>query len=574
MKLIRHLVPSIAVLLLVGCHETTAPDPRTIPTALSAATVTSLTGTVGSPVLPAPSVRVVNSGGDPIPDIEVRFTIGTGSGSVQGATVRTDAQGVATVGSWTMGKTTGTNTLVASVTGIPSIEFSAIAAAGPPTTLALVSGEAQSDTTHATLSPIVFHVTDAFGNVVAGAAIDATIAADAGTMDVPPLTGADGQTQLRWTLGETAGVQTARAQLRGLSSTAIILHATTQWPQISARTFGIGYNHGCAVLANGRLFCWGDNSAGQIGDGSITDRPVAVAVADGMAVRQIVAGALHTCALTTAGETWCWGTNRWSQLGSGSPASRPTPAIVPGLPPFVDLVSGADHLCGRTAGGSVYCWGFMNNATVSTIPVQVSDSTHFQSIASGSYLTCGLDDAGTTQCFGRSTDGQWHPQPMVNGPRLVALAGGLNFMCGITAVGAAYCWGNNDYGQLGTGTPDSSTTPVAVAGGHAFRSIHSGYDFACGIALTGETYCWGHASWGTLGVESGPQINRTPVILPVPTGMAFASLAGGFYHMCGITTTSTVQCWGGGFDGQLGDGISATTDQFHHRATPAPALRH
>ena len=93
----------------------------------------------------------------------------------------------------------------------------------------------------------------------------------------------------------------------------------------NAVSVSAGYLHTCATLADGALWCWGNNNDGQVGDGTTTHRALPVPVsAPGSAA--VSAGSAHTCAASASGALRCWGSNQRSQLGLGtSAANRTTP---------------------------------------------------------------------------------------------------------------------------------------------------------------------------------------------------------------------------------------------------------
>jgi alpha-tubulin suppressor-like RCC1 family protein len=144
-----------------------------------------------------------------------------------------------------------------------------------------------------------------------------------------------------------------------------------------------GYEHTCARKGDGTLWCWGDNNSGQLGDGTMTTpRPLPVQVSMlGGAVSQVAAGFYHTCARRSDGTLWCWGDNTWGQLGIGtaSPFPRLTPVQVAALGSTVTAVAiGVYHSCATKADRTVWCWGRNNYGLLgdgttmdSPTPVQV-----------------------------------------------------------------------------------------------------------------------------------------------------------------------------------------------------------
>ena len=132
--------------------------------------------------------------------------------------------------------------------------------------------------------------------------------------------------------------------------------------QISANS-----SNTCALDSLGRVYCWGDNSYGQLGDNSTTgsDVPVAVDITGALAgktIVQIASGGDYTCALDSAGQVYCWGSNDFGQLGNNSTTDNTTPVVVgvPGLlagKTLTQISAHFLHACAVDSDNNAYCWG-------------------------------------------------------------------------------------------------------------------------------------------------------------------------------------------------------------------------
>jgi alpha-tubulin suppressor-like RCC1 family protein len=239
-----------------------------------------------------------------------------------------------------------------------------------------------------------------------------------------------------------------------------------------------GFAHSCA-LTSAAVMCWGDNSAGQIGIGSTTTatRPVAVAGL-GSGVKAVSAGYRHTCAITQVGAAQCWGDNPAGQLGNGGTANATTPVAVSGLGSGVTAVSaGFQHTCAVLDGGVVACWGdnssgqLGNGSTVaSTTPVTLSGPSGATALATGSAHSCAIFNAGAVLCWGYNHFGTLGNHSFadtstpvaITGLSYVALSGAGDSTCGVTLSGATHCWGLNDSGQLGAYSSRFESVPVPI----------------------------------------------------------------------------------------------------------------
>ncbi len=121
-----------------------------------------------------------------------------------------------------------------------------------------------------------------------------------------------------------------------------------------------GANHTCAVTQAGDVYCWGEGSKGQLGNGARLQSPSPVKVqfqGTTKAVR-VVAGGQHTCAIDTQRRVWCWGDNSKGQLGGEIfDADRVQPYPVSNLTDVLTVSAGNEHTCAVRTNGTAWCWG-------------------------------------------------------------------------------------------------------------------------------------------------------------------------------------------------------------------------
>jgi alpha-tubulin suppressor-like RCC1 family protein len=340
-----------------------------------------------------------------------------------------------------------------------------------------------------------------------------------------------------------------------------------------------GSYHTCGLTAGGGVKCWGSNGAGQLGDGTTTDRltPVdGIGLASGL--RALAAGEEHTCVLTSGGGVRCWGSNEYGQLGDGTTTDRLTPVDVVGLASLVQaLAAGGFHACGLTSVGGVKCWGHNtygqlgDGTTVNAnAPVGVSGlASGVQALAAGEFHTCALTSGGGVKCWGWNDRGQLgdgtnterHTPVEVSGlaSGVQALAAGGYHTCALMAKGGVKCWGSNYYGQLGDGTNTDRSTPVDVVGlAGGGQALAAGYVHTCALAAGGAVRCWGRNAHGQLGDGTTTGSNTPVNVSGLASGVQ--ALAAGFAHTCALMQTGGAKCWGYNFFGQLGDGTTMERD--------------
>lgn len=353
-----------------------------------------------------------------------------------------------------------------------------------------------------------------------------------------------------------------------------------------------GKEHTCALVAGGTAYCWGNNEAGQLGvaletDAPCTreDRPVPcetrpVAVSGGLTFRKITAGGQHTCALTAAGRVYCWGDNLRGQVGEPSVRATSMPTPIASSDVFVDVAAGGLHTCAVRTDGAIFCWGANEDGQLgvpsagpgSAVPVAIQSSQRFASVATGARRTCARVADGGVFCWGltwvsRQEGGgdvvRSESAPVrIPAPPTRVLAVGSASTCGITSDDRAYCWEANPSGTLGNGTTIGSLLPVQVKFNEQLAVLSVGGAHACGVATSGLAYCWGADNAGQLGVSPNLLNARCVSGLlcsPAPRAVAgwrtFVDItAGQGNHTCALGIRGTIYCWGAGAMGQRGDG--------------------
>jgi alpha-tubulin suppressor-like RCC1 family protein len=240
---------------------------------------------------------------------------------------------------------------------------------------------------------------------------------------------------------------------------------------------------------SGAVNCWGENDAGELGNGTMQTSPSAVAVTGITDATALSAGGYHTCARRTDGTLWCWGSNSDGQLGNATATTMSlTPVQVMG-----DLAAGADdvaagwnHTCALRA-GAVWCWGanesgqLGNGATTTQptmAPTPVPGLTDAIAISAAYSHTCALSRSRGVLCWGANGEGQLgdgtttdrpQPTPVVGLPGAVAQisTGGSTSSTDHTCVrmiaGGVFCWGSDASGELGDGATTMQSQPVRVA---------------------------------------------------------------------------------------------------------------
>jgi alpha-tubulin suppressor-like RCC1 family protein len=322
------------------------------------------------------------------------------------------------------------------------------------------------------------------------------------------------------------------AATTGLVAFASPSFAASGWTSLSS-----GGSHTCGIR-NGRIYCWGNDASGQLGDGTAGGaRAVPAQISSGATDwTSVSAGSNHTCA-TRVGRVACWGSDQYGQLGDGTSGAEPDAVpnlIASGATDWKSVSAGGNHTCAVRI-GRVACWG------------------HDQSGQLGDGTAAGTADASPGFIASGASD--W-----------TSVSAGGGHTCAIRSKRVA-CWGDDSTGQLGDGTSGGSDpSPGLIASGAAdWTSVSAGGFHTCATRV-GRVACWGYDAYGALGdgTADGPTSDASPGF--ISSGATdWKRVDTGDLHTCAIRAT-VLACWGYDNAGQLGDGTGGV------QADPIPNL--
>ena len=284
-----------------------------------------------------------------------------------------------------------------------------------------------------------------------------------------------------------------------------------------------GFSHTCALLENGKVYCWGSNEFGQLGNNSFFNSSIPVPVEGISNAVSIGVGDLHSCAIVADGTARCWGANFVGQLGDGTKISKNTPQRVESLENVISIDAGTSHTCALISNGEVFCFGRVLNGRLGdgnlgstseesqNIPTRVLGINNAIQISVGDAHACVVGSDGLVQCWGWNVSGQLGDGSLedralfVNVSNLsngMAVSSGNQHTCAVRDNKKMYCWGRNEYGQIGNGVPLQHTIKeyVEVLNIDSVEFVAGGGLFTCAMRSDDVIFCWGYNEYGNLGI--------------------------------------------------------------------------
>jgi alpha-tubulin suppressor-like RCC1 family protein len=300
----------------------------------------------------------------------------------------------------------------------------------------------------------------------------------------------------------------------------------SDWTQVTA-----GNGSTCALRATGRRYCWGLNDRGQLGLGAPVPSYTPTSLSgEADTWRTIDLGTTSACGVRRTGRLFCWGSNEYGQLGNGTDDDAQAPVqVAGGRTDWTQVSVGDSFACAVRRDHRLFCWGF--NATgqlgadvdlFTTRPVEVAGRrTDWASVSAGGIHTCGLRTSGRLFCWGYGDTGQLGDGRSLGSPTPVQVLGGRTdwdrvtvggqFSCARRRSGRLFCWGGDGEGELGDGLPAAMRNRPTEVAGHAddWANVTATTLHACAVTRTGRAYCWGFGPNGQLG-GGGPDLRVEP----------------------------------------------------------------
>jgi alpha-tubulin suppressor-like RCC1 family protein len=346
---------------------------------------------------------------------------------------------------------------------------------------------------------------------------------------------------------------------------------------------------------------WGFNSGGELGDGTTGPPSVLpVKVKELSGVTATASGASHTLALLEDGTVMAWGENSRGQLGDGTKQERAAPVAVclvaeapcaaeHRLKGVTAISAGYDQSVALLSSGTVLEWGERVGGSA-TLPVEKTGLPEkAKAIAAGEGVSLALLASGRVMAWGFNGSGQLGNGTTENSeaPVAVCAVGTVGpcpsgpFLEGVKAISAGrfesfavavlegetvVAWGANRFGELGDGTTENRDVPVAVKGLGGVSAVSAGGDHVLALRKSGTVEAWGLNSDGQLGggTSAGPETCGTPPAAPQACSKKPATVSGpsarvtrvaaGIHHSLAMLENGAVYAWGSNATGQLGDG--------------------
>ena len=371
----------------------------------------------------------------------------------------------------------------------------------------------------------------------------------------------------------------------------------------------LGGYHSSAITSEKRIFTWGGGHYGQLGNGNTIDINVPEDITGNfnLNISEIITlvslGEYHSSAITSEGRIFTWGSNGAGQLGDGTTTNSSLPIDITsnfnlGSGEIITLISlGEFHSLATTSEGRIFTWGYNGDGelgdgttTNSSIPIDITSNFNLNvgetviNVSLGGYHSSVITSEGRIFTWGANGSGKLGDGTTTNsslpiditsnfsltsGEIITSISLGVSHSSAITSEGRIFTWGRGNYGQLGDGGTTDSLLPIDITSnfnlneGELITNDSLGYRHSSAITSEERIFTWGYNVDGELG--DGTTINSSlPIDITnnfnLDTGESISMIYLGDYHSSIITSEGVIFTWGFNAYGELGDGGSIDKD--------------
>ncbi len=278
-----------------------------------------------------------------------------------------------------------------------------------------------------------------------------------------------------------------------------------------------GVNHTLGIGIDGSLWAWGDNSYGQIGDGSFQYQSLPIQIGKDLDWKIVVASIDLSFAIKDDGSLWAWGSNYAGRLGLGSNT------VAYGVPTRVGndkwnfISSGAHNIHGIKSDGSLWYWGWgaglFNEFNNILAPKKFGTESNWKFVScsnvgqSGIWTNYGIKNDGSLWSWGHNIYGLlgigYEKDTLISSPNRIGIDNDWTYItnaeehvAALKSDGSLWTWGNNPFGQLGNAPYYFvSTVPTKVGLENNYLKVDIGYNYSLAVQKDGSLWGWGRLKW-------------------------------------------------------------------------------